>query len=157
MMTLLCLGVVFTAAPASFRTTIDETRMVHAINDYRADRKLPALLVDRTLMRVARQRVDVFDHCHPRYGWVRAHARGNGFSGFCTDNIARGYPTPESAVGDANSGWGCEIRGQTVGHDMQMKGYAKVNGRWVNYRFNRVGVARSGRNYIAIFGRKESL
>jgi hypothetical protein len=155
MLTLLCIGVLFTEAPASFRTTSDETRMVQAINRYRADRKLPALLVDPTLMQVARQRVDVFDHRHPHYGWVREHARRRGFRGFCTDNIARGYPSPESAVGDSQSGWGCEVRGKTVGHDMQMKGYAHANGRWVNYRFNRVGVARSGKNYIAIFGRTD--
>jgi hypothetical protein len=129
--------------------------MVHAINHYRAQRGLSELQVDRTLMQIARERVDVYNHRHPRLGWVRAHARQRGFGGFCTDNLARGYVTPETVVGDSKSGWGCEVPGKTVGHDMQMKGYAHVNGRWVNYEFNRVGVARSGQNYIAIFGRTD--
>jgi hypothetical protein len=151
--TLYFLAIVVAASTADSGINSDEARMVNAINHYRADRELPELLVDRTLMQVARERVAVYDHCHPRYGWVRSHARSRGFQGFCTDNLARGYPTPETAVGNAKSGWGCETPGKTVGHDMQMKGYAKVNERWVNYRFNRVGVARSGANFIAIFGR----
>jgi hypothetical protein len=149
------IGAVIATTPPSSHTTVDEARLVTAINRYRAERALPELSVDQTLMQVARERVAVFDHRHPRHGWVHQHARRRGFRGFCTDNIARGYPSPESVVGNANSGWGCEVPRKSVGHDMQMKGYAKVNGRWVNYRFNRVGVARHGRNYIAIFGRQD--
>jgi hypothetical protein len=130
-----------------------EWRMVDAINEYRADRELPLLEPDPILMRVARQRVDVFDHCHPRHGWVQSHAKLCGFRGFATDNLAQGHPSPETAVGDSRSGWGCEVPGRSVGHDKQMKGYAKINGRWVNRRFNRVGVANRDRNWIAVFGR----
>lgn len=136
-----------------FAMNYPETRLVHAINNYRVARGYPILVVDTTLMRVARERVSVFNHKHPRYGWVREHARRAGFKGFATDNLAQGYATPEEAVGDAKSGWGDERRGHTVGHDMQLKGYAKLNGRWLNYHFDRVGVACCGRNYIAVFGR----
>lgn len=132
-----------------------EWRMVHAINKYRAERNLPPLEPDPILMSVARERVDAFNHCHPRHGWVPGHARRRGFRGFVTDNLARGYPTPEAVVGDSRCGWGCETPGKTVGHDMQMKGYAMINGRWVNCRFNRVGVAARGRMWIAVFGRHD--
>jgi hypothetical protein len=130
-----------------------EVRMAKSINAYRYDRELRACLIDPVLMEVARARVSIFAHNHPRFGWVNRHARSAGFDGFATDNLAQGYPTPEDAVGDSVSGWGDERRGHSVGHDMQMKGYAKINGRWINKHFDRLGVAQLGRNYIAIFGR----
>ena len=133
--------------------SVAESRLFEAINDYREARKLCPLSLDSTLMRVARLRVNIFNHNHPRFGWVKEHARREGFPGFATDNIAQGYESPEAAVGNARTGWGDERPGHTVGHDMQMKGFAKVNGRWVNYQFNRVGVAVRGRTYIAVFGR----
>jgi hypothetical protein len=40
------------------------------------------------------------------------------------------------------------------GHARQMRGYFKMNGRWQNYDFDRIGVGISGRKYIAIFGRQ---
>jgi hypothetical protein len=126
--------------------------MVVAINGYRADRDLDPLSVDGTLMQLARLRVSVFDHYHPRYGWMHEHARQHGY--IATDNIARGYETPEDAVGDATSGWGDERDGHTVGHDMQMKGFIKRDGQWVNMDFDKVGVAVQRPNYIAVFGRK---
>jgi hypothetical protein len=145
----------FLALLATVNVELSETeaRMVRAINAYRADRDLPPLEPDPVLMHVARERVDVYDHCHPRHGWVGPHAKRRGFRGFATDNLAQGHPTPEAVVGCGRSGWGCETPGRTVGHDMQMKGYAKINGRWVNRHCNRVGVARRGRNWIAVFGR----
>ncbi len=147
-----------TVRPAIIQTATvrDETplemRIFVAINKYRADRNLPNLELDPVLMEVARQRVGVFDHNHPRYGWVRDHAWREGFNGFASDNLAMGYATPEAAVGNAMSGWGDERQGHTVGHDMQMKGWSKINGHWVNQHFDRVGVAVDGRKYIAVFG-----
>jgi hypothetical protein len=40
---------------------------------------------------------------------------------------------------------------------MQMRGFFNMNGRWRNYRFNRIGVGVCGRKYIAVFGRDESV
>jgi hypothetical protein len=37
-----------------------------------------------------------------------------------------------------------------------MRGYFKMNGRWQNYNFDRIGVGVSGRKYIAIFGRQSN-
>lgn len=134
----------------------DESRMVAAINQYRADRKLPPLSPDPTLERVARLRVGVFNHNHPRYGWSWEQARRAGFSGAVTDNLAQGYESPEAAVGGHATGWGDERQGHTVGHDMQMKGFTKINGQWVDQHFNLCGVAHQGANYIAVFGHADA-
>ena len=34
-----------------------------------------------------------------------------------------------------------------------MRGYFNMNGKWCNYKFNRIGVGICGRKYIAVFGR----
>lgn len=130
-----------------------ERRMVAAINEYRARHGKGPLRVDRTLMRMARQRCPAFSHNQRRFGgWVRDQASRLGY--IATDNIADGYPTGESAVGDEVSGWGDKRPGHSVGHDKQMLGLAKVNGRWIDEQYDSVGVAKSGLRYIAIFGRK---
>jgi uncharacterized protein YkwD len=129
-----------------------ESRMVKAVNKYRADRKLPPMEVDPILMKVARQRVRSFSHCqNGKWMWDACHDAG--FRGWATDDLAQGYRTPEDAVGDGHSGWGDET-GHSVGHDKQMKGYFKMNGRWQNYHFDRIGVASTGPGgtWIAVFG-----
>jgi hypothetical protein len=54
------------------------------------------------------------------------------------------------------TGWGDERPGHTVGHNMQMRGFTKMNGQWIDRKFDRVGVAIENRNYIAVFGKKGS-
>jgi uncharacterized protein YkwD len=57
----------------------------------------------------------------------------------------RGDETPDEAV----EGWAHS----RVGHAQQMKGKFKTNGQFVDYHFDKVGVAQSGKNWIAIFER----
>jgi uncharacterized protein YkwD len=131
---------------SSVRLTKHEQRLLKAVNEYRDEKGLPPLSVDPTLMRVARRAAPHFSHCiNGKWCWHRARAAG--FSGWATDNLANGYPTPEDAV----QGWAT-----SHGHAMQMRGRFKMNGRWRDYRFNRIGVGVCGRKYIAVFGRDDS-
>lgn len=140
-----------------------EERMIAAVNRYRARYKLPPLKADPVLMRVARKRVPYVDarrsagcpgYNHNACGkWSRQHATSAGFSGPATDNLAMGYETPEGAV----DGWAREDRDRNpAGHNYQMRGLSKVNGRWIDEGYNRIGVSIRGRNYIAIFGRSHA-
>jgi uncharacterized protein YkwD len=131
---------------SSVRLTKHEHRLVAAVNEYRDEKGLPPLSVDPTLMRVARRAAPHFSHCiNGKWCWHRA--REAGFRGWATDDLANGYPTPEDAV----QGWAT-----SDGHARQMRGYFKLNGRWRNYKFNRIGVGVAGRKYIAVFGRDDS-
>jgi uncharacterized protein YkwD len=122
-----------------------EQRLVKAINSHRAKHRLAPLAVDPILTRVARRSAPHYSHfIDGKWCWHRT--RQAGFPGWATDDIANGYLTPEEAV----EGWAT-----SHGHEMQMRGYFKMNGRWQNYRFNRIGVGISGRKYIAIFGRSD--
>ena len=122
-----------------------EHRLVKAVNSHRAKHRLAPLAVDPILMRVARRSAPHYSHViDGKWCWHRT--RQAGFTGWATDDIAKGYLTPEEAV----QGWAT-----SYGHEMQMRGYFNMNGRWQNYRFNRIGVGISGRKYIAIFGRAD--
>jgi uncharacterized protein YkwD len=122
-----------------------EERLVKAVNAYREKKGLDPLTVDTRLMKVARCAAPYFSHCiNGKWCWHRAHDAG--FSGWATDDIANGYETPEDAV----QGWVT-----SDGHERQMRGYFNMNGKWCNYKFNRIGVGISGRKYIAVFGRCE--
>jgi len=145
-----------------FRLTATEAGFVKAINSYREKYDLPALEPDATLFHVARARVPYLDanrpggagvHNHHALGmWCWEHASRDGFPGWASDNLAMGCLSPEEAV-DA---WGSEDNdAHPAGHNFQMRGLFNMNGRWQNYRYNRVGVAMSGNRYIAIFGRRE--
>ena len=86
--------------------------------------------------------------------WSWEHCHRAGFVGPASDNLCQGATTPEEAVLD---GWGGEDRDKhPAGHNYQMRGLMSINGRWVDQRFDSVGVAISGRNYIAIFGRSDA-
>jgi uncharacterized protein YkwD len=130
-------------ASHAVKLTEKELRLVNAVNEYREERGLEPLKVDPTLMREARCAAPHFSHViGGQWCWHRCRARG--FRGWATDNIADGYSTPE----DATQGWAT-----SDGHARQMRGYFKINGKWRNYDFDRIGVGISGRKYIAIFGR----
>lgn len=124
--------------------TAEEWKILSAFNAYREQRRLPRLLVHPTLLRMARERVDVFHHNHPRHGWAWEHARRLGWRGPATDNLAQGYQHGVDAV----DGWA-----SSNGHAMQMRGYMKINGRWVNQHFDYVGAARRGNTYVLVLGR----
>jgi hypothetical protein len=127
-------------------------RMIAAINRYRESYGLPPLREDPILMHVARERAPYYDH-HALGQWSWEHCQREGFVGPASDNLCQGAATPEEAVLD---GWGGEDRdAKPAGHNYQMRGLMKINGRWVDQRFDSVGVAVSGRNFIAIFGRRE--
>ena len=69
---------------------------------------------------------------------------GPGFVGPASDNLCQGATTPEEAVLD---GWGGEDREKNpAGHNYQMRGLMSINGRWVDQRFDSVGVAVVGKN-----------
>jgi Cysteine-rich secretory protein family len=128
-------------------------RMIAAINRYREGFGLPPLREDPLLMQVARERAPYYDH-HALGQWSWEHCHRAGFVGPASDNLCQGAATPEEAVLD---GWGGEDRDKhPAGHNYQMRGLMSINGRWVDQRFDSVGVAISGRNYIAIFGRSDA-
>jgi uncharacterized protein YkwD len=131
-------------AQPAIKLTEREHRLVNAVNEYREKRGLAPLQVDPILMQEARQAAPHFSHCiNGKWCWHRCKQRG--FRGWATDDLANGYPTPEDAV----QGWAT-----SDGHARQMRGYFKMNGRWQNYNFDKIGVGVSGRKYIAIFGRQ---
>jgi len=133
-----------TPAKPAVQLSEKEQRLVTAVNEYREKKGLEPLKVDPVLMREARCAAPHFSHCiNGKWCWHRCRQRG--FRGWATDDIANGYPTPEDAV----QGWAT-----SDGHARQMRGYFKMNGRWENYKFDRIGVGVSGRKYIAIFGRQ---
>ena len=133
-----------TSAKPVIRLSDNEQRLVNAVNQYRAKHGLKPLKVDPILMSEARHAAPYFSHCiNGKWCWHRCKSRG--FRGWATDDIANGYSTPEDAV----QGWAT-----SDGHARQMRGYFKMNGKWRNYDFDRIGVGVSGRKYIAIFGRQ---
>jgi uncharacterized protein YkwD len=134
-----------TKTKPAVRLSACEERLVKAVNTYRAKHGLEPLTVDPALMKVARRSAPYYSHCI-RGKWCWHRARECGFRGWATDNIANGYETPQEAV----QGWAT-----SDGHARQMRGYFKMNGRWCNYKFNRIGVGICGRKYIAVFGRVE--
>jgi uncharacterized protein YkwD len=131
-----------TPAKPAVKLSQSEQRLVSAVNEYREKKGLEPLAVDPILMQEARSAAPHFSHqINGKWCWHRCKQRG--FQGWATDDLANGYPTPEDAV----QGWAT-----SDGHARQMRGYFKMNGRWVNYNFDRIGVGVSGRKYIAIFG-----
>jgi uncharacterized protein YkwD len=134
-----------TRAKPAVRLSKREERLVKAVNAYRARRDLEPLVVDPILMKVARHAAPYYSHCiNGKWCWTRA--REAGFKGWATDDIANGYESPEGAV----EGWST-----SDGHARQMRGYFNMNGRWCNYKFNRIGVGICGTKYIAVFGRSD--
>jgi uncharacterized protein YkwD len=130
-------------AKPAVRLSKGEERLVKAVNAYRANRDLEPLVVDQILMKVARHAAPHFSHCiNGKWCWTRAHEAG--FKGWATDDIAKGCVSPEEAV----EGWST-----SDGHARQMRGYFNMNGKWCNYKFNRIGVGICGNKYIAVFGR----
>jgi hypothetical protein len=137
------------AAPAVVRVTSTEDRMIVAVNVYRKKYNLPPLKKDPFLMHLAKVRAKYPTHEPKHLGWCWEHARKLGYRGFCTDNLILqvDYPVPMPPE-EAVDNWATS----TVGHNMQMRGYRKINGRWHNFQATKIGVARHGTNYIAIFG-----
>lgn len=134
-----------TQAKPAVRLSKSEERLVKAVNAYRAKKGLEPLTVDPILMKVGRHAAPYYSHCiHGKWCWTRA--REAGFAGWATDDIANGYESPEDAV----QGWST-----SDGHARQMRGYFKMNGKWCNYKFNRIGVGICGCKYIAVFGRSD--
>jgi uncharacterized protein YkwD len=144
-MILILTGLLLITSPEDCKLTKNETRMIEAINEYRARYKLPPLKVDPTLMKVARYRAPHYTHNY-QGRWIWDECERYGFDGSTTDNLAQGQQTPEEAV----DSWAAS----TVGHARQMRGHFNMNDRWIDYRFDKVGVAQSGRNWIAIFGKQ---
>jgi hypothetical protein len=143
---LFTLTVLFCSQSLAVELTKTEMGMVKEINKYREKRDLPPLKVDDTLVKVARSRVAIYSHKqHGRMVWE--DCKRWGFKGFATDNLCQDAITPQEAV----DGWA----ESTVGHAEQMQGYFNMNRKWVNWHFDKVGVAHTGRNWIAIFGKED--
>ncbi len=119
-----------------------EERLVASVNAYRAQRGLRALTVNPKLMAAARGRtnatVRTSHHVNGQWPWEAASAAGYRYVA-CSENLAWGYPTPESAVGQPNGprgGW------QTSpGHARAMRG-----------PYQEIGVGVRGTTYVAMFG-----
>jgi uncharacterized protein YkwD len=132
-----------TKAKSAVQLTSKEQRLVKAVNAYRKKYDLEPLKIDPKLMKVARDAAPHFSHCiNGTWCWDRAHKAG--FTGWASDDLANGYESPEDAV----DGWAT-----SDGHAHQMRGDFKMNGKWRNYKFNRIGVGICGRKYCAVFGR----
>jgi len=131
-----------------FKISKTETRMIEEINEYRAKYKLAPLEMDPNLMKTARYRAPYFTHSY-QGRWIWDEVKRFDFDGFATDDLAQGHESPEDAV----QGWASS----SVGHAQQMRGLFKMNGRWQDYKFDKVGVARSGKNWIAIFGKSKRI
>lgn len=141
----LVVGLVLGGAVRCFASDTEQA-MVDEINRYRIGYGLPILQVDPILMDVARHRVAIYSHmAFGCMSWDEAHRAG--FQGPASDNLAQGYQSASGAV----SGWA-----SSDGHAHQMRGDFNLNSRWVNEHWDVVGVAHSGSNWIAVFGRKDS-
>jgi uncharacterized protein YkwD len=137
---ILCLLFVLFAVTVTKAETETEARMIKAVNAYRAKWKLPPLVMDKTLMKVASQRCPFGSHCiHGKWMWDAVRPYGY----WATDDIAMGYTDPVDCV----RGWI-----SSDGHARQMRGQFKLNGRWIDRKPDRIGVARSGNRWIAVFG-----
>jgi uncharacterized protein YkwD len=121
-----------------------QLRMAASVNEYRDRHGLPPMRLDPILMQVAARRCSAYSHCQGgKWMWDACHEAG--FHGWASDDIASGYETPEECV----EGWAT-----SDGHARQMRGQFRMNGRWENYHFDRLGVAYNMRNktWIAVFG-----
>jgi len=139
--------------------SVPETELVNALNDYRRAHGLAEFRVDPILQRLARRRVTRIDvrYANDHYGtqpfnhhafgqWPDEAAKSAGFNGDATEDLTMGAPTATECV----DGWD-----RSYGHKQAMLGKVSINDRWVDKKFNLVGVARQGDNYIAMFGRRD--
>ncbi len=141
----------------------DQERMVLAINEWRRLNGLSSLIVDPNLMQAATQAK--CNHGHTMNGkWGNVRASENGFRGLAWDNWAGEYATPEDAVfgwGKEKVKWGTKTNGGTgdplggSGHNMLMRGFHKMDGRWTDGKFDRVGVGMcpDRTSHVAFFGK----
>lgn len=130
------------AAPAAnVPLSATEADMINAANAYRARAGRGPLAVSPELMNAARAYAasGSFDH-----GTAGRYAASSGFRGRTTENLARG---PMSGAGVVQF-WG----EPGVGHEQQLAGNIKVNGRWIDGGFTHVGVAGVNGNWIIYFG-----
>lgn len=141
--------------------TETEKEIVQGVNDFRADLRRPdlkinkglqVLRVDPILMEVAREMSQKITQrnakrYHGQGVWNEVHA--SGFKGRVTDNLFFGHPQHAYSGREAVDGW----ENSSIGHDYQMMGYVKVDGRWKWVGWDSVGVAKSGTCTIAIFGK----
>lgn len=130
----------------SVEMTVQEERLVNAVNRYRGGRGLAPLKPSPILMSVARYRAKVMHngnaHC-PNGVWPQEACNKAGYRGPVNEDFAKPF-YPEEAV------WAW---GQSYGHAMAMKGYGNVNNRWVHYNYTEIGVGVYGDSNVAIFGR----
>lgn len=126
-----------------------DTRLIAAINSYRAGYSLPPLTADPLLMQCARDRIGSLlpgnPHVSSRYGWAHEHARNAGFAGHVTDVVAGDFSSPEKAV------WAWS---QSDGHARALRGWHNHNDQWIDRKYNVTGVAMNDRYWLAVLGNK---
>jgi uncharacterized protein YkwD len=123
----------------------EELAMAARINQIRENHNKEPLRLDPILMQVAHRRCHAYNHCQ-NGKWMWDACRDAGYSGkWASDDIAKGYMSGEEAV----DGWET-----SDGHLRQMLGQFRMDNRWQDYHFCRLGVAYdfSNRTYIAVFG-----
>lgn len=134
--------------PNEPRLTLDEARLIDAVNHYRRVCGLSPLAPSPTLMTVARQRARVMTNAcahHPGGVWPSQACRKAGYRGPVNEDFAQDF-TPERAV------WAWK---QSYGHAMAMKGWMNINNRWVNQHYADIGVGVYRSRNVAIFGRPD--
>lgn len=127
--------------PAAVGLSATEQAMIEAANAFRARNGKGALQVSPELMKAARDYAasGAFDH-----GTAGRYAAASGFPGRTTENLARGPMTGAGVI----AYWG----EPGVGHERQLAGQIKMNGRWIDGGFTHVGVAGVNGNWIIYFG-----
>lgn len=135
--------------PTGFKLSQLERDAVRATNEWRARHKLPPLKVDPILMRTARNRPQFSHSANGMSSWDEAHR--NGFQGPATDNLSSGDMSGKGSVENLGSEPG-------EGHWQQLMGRAKINGQWVDQRFDSMGVGTTGPGgtWTHIYGRNEA-
>lgn len=139
--------------PTPVPIEVIDVRMLAAVNQYRALHYLLPLSIDPVLQRAAEQ--GVMKVILPVEGvndvWIAEHDHGlvesycGGFRGAHSHNISFYDLSSEDAV----AGWS-----RDEGHKMQMLGFMKSDGRWLDQKFNVCGCARSGHEYVLTLGTK---
>lgn len=135
--------------PTGFRLSKHEADAVRATNEWRARHKLPPLKVDPILMKTARNRLKMNHFANGMSSWDEAHR--NGFQGPATDNLSGGDMSGKGSVENLGSEPG-------EGHWQQLMGRAKINGAWVDQRFDSMGVGTSGPGgvWTHVYGRNDA-
>lgn len=143
--------------PAPMMNDIQK-KVVTEFNKWRLQHGKPAMKPDERLMATAQSRAGVIRRQgHQANGrWPWDDARVHGFPGFTTEDLAFA-DKPDQAYSPAEVIHDLALPEPTLddGHKRQMLGQFNMDGKWHDYKFNRIGVGVFGNSYCLMFGREE--